>query len=382
MYKLRCFYGLSELPALSRAFFGEGEAADFFASPAWFRHLMQHFFPGPHQFRIYLLEDANGHPLLLMPLRVCQCDYSAPKARVIGSISHPENYATVSLFFAPGVSEHQAALTHLFRLLRQGDAQVPGSGVELIRLWPVEVGSEKARLIHRALRRAGYWVQVYANSYNRFERTAGVSYADYFANRSANLRYSVRRRSRALLKQGAVELILHRAVDGLDEAVAEYSSVALASWKTPESMVSDDMLELIRLAAENDCLRLGLLRLDGRVVAAQFWIVSGGVAHCARLAYCEDCKQLAVGVVLTNFMIQHVLDQDRVSYIDFGYGEEDYKGGWMKEARDYSGFLAFNPATSLGFYHGLRNILGRPVKRMAKWGIERFRRTPKETEAS
>jgi len=206
-------------------------------------------------------------------------------------------------------------------------------------------------------------VQSYANSYNRYEHTRGLSYEAYFAGRSANLRSSVRRRQRGLPRAGSPELEMH--VDGsqLDAALGAYAEVARASWKEAETMVSEDTLQLIRLAGEKRCLRLGILRLNGQAVAAQFWIVSGGVAHCARLGYDEAFKHLAVGVVLTNFMIAHVLDQDHVREDRFRLWDEDYKGGWMREGPRLLGLHGVQSATRSGLRNGLRNILGRPIKR-------------------
>lgn len=367
MYRVRCFDGFAALPPAHRALLDAACRGDFFCNPAWFGHLMLHFYPGAHRVQVYALEQAaSGEPLLLMPLRACQIDYSAFGARTLGSISHPENYAPVAMIFSADVPDRERLLIHLLKYLRRGGADSSDLPVDLLRLWPVDTASDDGRILRRALRKAGFWVQVYANSYNRYEDTVGLSYDEYFARRSANLRYSVRRRQRALEKTGQLEMALYKGTDGLDEAIEDYYAVSLGSWKEAESMVSEDMLALIRLTAANGCMRLGILRVDGVPAAAQFWIVAGGVGHCSRLAYHDDFKQQAVGVVLTNFMISHVLKDDRVNRIDFGYGEEDYKGGWMKEARDYYGFLAFNHATRQGLLHGLKNILGRPVKRLAK----------------
>lgn len=380
MYRVRCFDGFATLPQAHRALVDAACRDDYFCSPAWFGHLMAHFYPGAHRVQVYALERAaTGEPLLLMPLRACQIDYSAFGARTLGSISHPENYAQVAMIFAADVADREQLLIHLLKHFRSGGADSPGLPVDLLRLWPVDTASDDGRMLHRALRKAGFWTQVYANSYNRYEDTVGLSYDEYFAQRSANLRYSVRRRQRALEKAGTLELALYMGTDGLEQAIEDYYAVSLGSWKEAESMVSEDMLALIRLTAAKGCMRLGILRFDGVPAAAQFWIVAGGVGHCSRLAYHEDFKQQAVGVVLTNFMISHVLEDDHVSRIDFGYGEEDYKGGWMKDARDYYGFLAFNPRTRAGLLHGLKNILGRPVKRLVKAVLVMLRLRQPET---
>lgn len=380
MYRVRCFDGFAALPQAHRALLDAACRNDYFCSPAWFGHLMLHFYPGAHRVQVYALElAASGEPLLLMPLRVCYIDYSAFGARTLGSISHPENYAPVAMIFSADAPDRERLLIHLLKYMRRGGAESSDLPVDLLRLWPVDTASDDGRMLRRALRKAGFWVQVYANSYNRYEDTVGLRYDEYFALRSANLRYSVRRRQRALEKSGQLELTLYKGSDGLDEAIDDYYAVSLGSWKEAESMVSEDILALIRLTAANGCMRLGILRFNGVPAAVQFWIVAGGVGHCSRLAYHEDFKQQAVGVVLTNFMISHVLEDDHVSRIDFGYGEEDYKGGWMKDARDYYGFLAFNPGTRQGLLHGLKNILGRPIKRLAKAVLVMLRLRPPET---
>jgi hypothetical protein len=223
--------------------------------------------------------------------------------------------------------------------------------------------------VHRALRATGFLVQTYASSFNRFEDTTGLSYEEYFARRSANLRYSVRRRQRALEKAGGLELALITDPAGLGEAAGEYAAVSHASWKKPSTMLAMQTLRFMDLSARRGCLRLGILRLAGVPVAAQFWIVSGGAARCIRLAYREDHRKLAVGVVLTNFMIAHVLERDRVREIDFGVGRDEYKSGWMRDAREYCGFIAFNPSTPLGLLFAFGHIQGRRVKRLVKWGL-------------
>lgn len=368
MYRIRHFQSFNGLPpAHADLMAAEAARCGFFRSPAWFEHLMLHYYLLDQEFRLYAVEDGSGRPLLLVPLCFSTRDQAVPGARTIAAISHPENYTGTALIFAASVDDRHAVLTALLRHFRHGDHD--GSQADVLRLWPVEMDSDLAGTLHRALRGAGFVIQTYANSYNRYEDTAGLGYDAYFAARSANLRYSVRRRQRALAKAGAVELVLCRDTTGLDEALADYVNVAMASWKQPVTMIADNTLQLIRLTARLGCMRLGVLRLDGLAVAAQFWIVSGGVANCSRLAYHEAYKKLAIGVVLTDFMIAHVLDQDHVTRIDFGYGHEDYKGGWMKDARDYYGFMAFNPATRRGLFHGARHILGRPVKRAIRRGL-------------
>lgn len=383
MYRIRYFSGFGELPARYASLIAAGSTLGLFFDREWFALLMRETFDGRDAFRLYAVESAqNDAPLLLVPLRVTAFEPAVPGGRVIGSVSHQENYAPAAFVFAPSLGDPIPVLSSLFRHLKAEDSGNLDPPCDALRFWPLEVDSPSAAAILTALRRVGYRCQVFENSYNRYESTVGVSYSEYFAARSANHRYNIRRRQRALEKAGRLDLVLFRDRSRLEEAMADYFAVSLASWKSPTSMIAKSTLDLIDLAARKGCLRLGILRLDGVALAAQFWIVTGGVAYCSRLAYREDHKDLAPGVVLTNFMIAQLLDQDHVARIDFGYGEDEYKGGWMKSARNYYGILAFNPATRRGLYHGLKHILGRPVKRATKRLLGLVRPVPPRPPAS
>lgn len=370
-YRVRQFPNFTDLPGSYRTLLdGEIERLGLFREPEWFEYLMRNFFEETDELRLYGLEEADsGRPLLLAPLRYSPSDYAVKKGHVIGSISHPENYTTAALVFDPAVEHPVLVLEALFRHFRAASRDGHPQRFDAIRIWPLELGSALGDTIHQALRGAGFFVQSYANSFNRYEDTTGLSHEAYFAQRSANMRYNVRRRQRALERTGKPELILVTSPADLERSVPDYISVSRASWKPLASMFALETLQLMHLCAVKGYLRLGILRLDGRPAAVQFWIVSGGTAHCARLAHDEAYKKLAVGVVLTNFMIAHVLDHDRVSKLDYGYGPDEYKRGWMKSAREYYGFMAFNPSTRIGRLSAIRHIQGRRVKRLIKRGL-------------
>ena len=371
MYTIRHFTSFKEIPASYDALIDANTRVDLFSDPEWFAILMRNIFADKGVFRVYGVEEASGgRPLLLAPLLYGTKDRAASHAREFSSISHPENYTEIAFTFDPTVKEPGQVLTALFHHLKKGRAEHE-QPCDVIRLWPMEENSTLLKTVHAALRAAGFWVQAYANSYNRFETTEGVDYETYFARRSANLRYSVRRRQRALEKAGRLELNLYSDLAGLESAMPDYFTVSMDSWKSMATMIGIDILDLMQLAAAKGCLRLGILRLDGEPAATQFWIVTNGVAHCSRLAYREKYKHLTAGVVLTNFMIAQFLDQDHVLKIDFGYGNDDYKGGWMKEVRNYFGLMAFNPATRTGCYQGARHILGQRLKRTVRGLLRR-----------
>jgi hypothetical protein len=386
--RVRQFSEFKDLPGSYRALLdGEIERLGLFREPEWFEYLMRNVFDETDELRVYGVEEADsGRPLLLAPLQYGTSDYAIKKGCVIGSVSNPENYTTAALVFDPAVEHRIPVLEALFRHFRSASPDEYPRPFDGIRIWPVELGSALGDTIDQALRGAGFIVQSYANSFNRYEDTTGLTHEAYFAQRSANMRYNVRRRQRALEKTGTLEWVLVTSPADLEGAVPDYISVSRASWKSPTSMFALETLQLMHLCASKGYLRLGILRLEGKPVAVQFWIVSGGTAHCVRLAYDEAYKKLAVGVVLTNLMIAHVLDHDGVNKLDYGYGRDEYKRAWMRDAREYYGFIAFNPSTSIGRLSAIRHIQGRRVKRLIKRGLgllgwKRFKNQNEEKDA-
>ena len=80
-------------------------------------------------------------------------------------------------------------------------------------------------------------------------------------------------------------------------------------------------------------MRMGLASKDGEPVAAQFWTVDDGTAYIHKLAHRESAKSLSSGTTLTATLLNHVIDADRVSLVDFGTGDDPYKRDWMEEKR-------------------------------------------------
>ena len=382
-YVIHWYPTFNALPARCRGLLqAEIDRLGLYREPEWFEHLMRHYFDEDVEMRLYCVEDAESHsPLLLVPMRYSRVDPAARKAHVISVISHPENHSIAPFCFGPGLltrPEILSVLSAFFAYLRRANQDAGHVRFDVIRIWPLERDSPLSSLIHQALKQAGFIVQLYNNSYNRFEVTEGLTYEDYFKQRSANTRYHIRRCQRNLEKHGKVEFSLITRPDQLKEAVHAYIDVSDSSWKAPGTMYSLEGLQLIGLCAQKGYLRMGILRLDDVPVAADFWIVTNGSALCTRLAYHEEYKKLAPGVVLTHFMLQHILDEDHARVIDFGFGPDEYKGRWMNESRNYYGYMGFNPMSARGFTYAITNILGSKVKQgikhtLGKLGWQRFK---------
>jgi CelD/BcsL family acetyltransferase involved in cellulose biosynthesis len=241
----------------------------------------------------------------------------------------------------------QEAVDELARRLRK-------AGISRLCLSPI--GAEDPLV--GALKRSHWLIRLSQTSVNWRVRTAGMSFEEYWASRPSRLRNTVKRRARA----ARLDIRIHPAFD--EQAWRDYESVYEASWKQAEGS-PDFMRALAQAEGQAGTLRLGLAYRDGRPVAAQFWLVEGGIATIHKLAHREDARQYSPGTILTAAMFRRAMEVDRVELIDFGTGGEGYKADWMSESVPLYTLTAYDllsPNTLPGLARWLISKLVRRVR--------------------
>ena len=209
-----------------------------------------------------------------------------------------------------------------------------------------------------ALRDAGLMTRRYFRFGNWYDDTRGLSFRDYLARRPAALRNTFRRNSARLAAAGAVRFALVQDCG----ALACYEQVYAASWKRSEPYPAF-MRRLAAGLAAAGALRLGLLHVDERPVAAQIWLVRGGRAVLYKLAHDQAFDAFSPGTVLTMRMLERLLDEQRVTEFDLGGGDDPYKRLWATRRRERVGLVAFDPLTWRGALGALRHVAGGLGKR-------------------
>ena len=208
-----------------------------------------------------------------------------------------------------------------------------------------------------AFRRAGWFVFVRPAAISWQAATGGSDFAAYWAARPSRLRRSAERKARA----AGLDIEIHRRFD--PAAWADYEAVYRASWKPAEGS-----LPFLRALAETEGsagrLRLGIARLDAGALAAQLWLVEGGIATIHKLAYREESARLSPGTVLGMAMFRAAIDDDRVERIDYGLGDEPYKAEWMDERHMLWRIEAFDPRTPAGLAGAVRAAASSLVRRL------------------
>ena len=237
---------------------------------------------------------------------------------------------------------------------RGGEAIAKALRKRLIRLEIAPLGDPEP--VASDFRRSGWAVFPSPATVSWRIDTAGQDFEAYWAGRPGKLRNTGQRKAKA----AKLDIEIHRRFDRA--AWAAYEEVYAASWKPEEGSPA-----FLRTLAEEEGregrLRLGIASKDGRPLAAQLWTVEDGTAWIHKLAYREDSKALSPGTILSMAMFRAALDEDRVSRIDYGTGDDGYKRDWMGERATLWRIEAFNLRSPRGLLGAARAGLSALVRR-------------------
>jgi CelD/BcsL family acetyltransferase involved in cellulose biosynthesis len=335
-----------ELAADVRAFMEQAEMRCAEFGLAWFGNLAATVYPASPDLRFYVMRK-EGEVLAVLPLR-------AERAALGWTLHALGNFYTT--LFEPLLSPSCRA-GDLAALIAAMRADLPGLGS--LKLAPMDPSAPSYGLLLEAIRAAG-WRPFEFFAFGNWYLPIRESWTTYLAQRDGILRSTIKRMTRKFSGDGGTLEIVPGGAD-LTRAIDAYERVYATSWKKPEPY-PEFMPGLIRTCAAQGYLRLGLAWLDGRPIAAQLWIVSHGRAEIYKVAYDEDFKAYAPGTLLTAMLMEHAIEVDKVSEVDYLIGDDPYKKTWMSHRRERWGVVAYNPRSLGGLAGWAREALGRRVK--------------------
>ena len=184
------------------------------------------------------------------------------------------------------------------------------------------------------------------------------TFQTYLSSRPSRLSNTINRKTRSFFKHDRGRMEVLHGCEQVEYGIKAFVSIYEHSWKANEPFAAF-MPELIRLSARRGWLRLGLAYYDDIPVASQIWLVSGAVAYIYKLAHLDEYAQLSPGTVLSAFMLERTINQDRITKVDFLTGDDAYKKDWMSQRGERGGVAAYNPKT----VRGRALHLGRTLKR-------------------
>jgi CelD/BcsL family acetyltransferase involved in cellulose biosynthesis len=181
-----------------------------------------------------------------------------------------------------------------------------------------------------------------------------ASYDELLAGKSRNFRSQLGRRRRALEKEG--ELVFRTTLGGqeLERDLEALFRVEAAGWKSEQgtAILSDDRAQrfyrsFARVAAERGWLRIHLLELDGRAIAADYSLVFANGEFLLKTGFDEAFSRLSPGLVLRGEVLRQAIEAG-LGYYDFLGGPDHYKMRWAEDLRWRVTLRAFRGVRGLG----------------------------------
>lgn len=325
--------------------FEQGQRQNIEFGAAWYRNLINTVYPDQNGVGIYVLRKKEQPVAMLLVLA-----HKSARGQTVSSLS---NY--YSSMYAPLLDPGLKAPNLVPMLSAIKENHQP---LRHLRFAPLDPESSNYCTLLEALQLAGFATFKHF-SFGNWYHTVTEDWASYLKNRESKLQHVIKRMTRKFLAaKGTLELIT--GAPDLERGLAAYEHVYALSWKKPEPF-PDFIPGLMRTCADQGWLRLGIAWLDGKAIAAQFWIVANGKASIYKLAYDEHFKAYAPGNLLTAMLMEHVIEKDKVTEVDYLIGDDPYKKTWMNHRRERWGIVAYNPATLSGLIGLGRETAGRAI---------------------
>jgi len=341
--KFVCYTDWDQLPESANALFEQAEKDSIFFSRQWFMNLA-----------ITAIDDQT----MVLACVVAENKVTAilPLMKNDGSTwdSLKHRYTThFSLLLAD--EDQQETLT----CLGQGLSQLPFRG---LLLEPVTDDDSRIIGLQRAMEASGFNCEKIFRLYNWIYRVQGQSYNDYMAARPARLRNTISRKKRKLDREYGYEIRLFAGSD-VPQAMTDYYAVYGASWKANEQYAGF-VNGFVESFSRSGWSRLAVLYVNGQPIAAQLWFVLHGKANIFRLAYDKTWKKYSPGSILTSFLMEYVIDTDKVEEIDFLTGNDAYKQDWMSDRRVLFALSCVKSVKPTGMYKRFVELLKNVLKRL------------------
>jgi CelD/BcsL family acetyltransferase involved in cellulose biosynthesis len=189
---------------------------------------------------------------------------------------------------------------------------------------------------------------------------------DLLAARSRNLRSQVGRRRRALEKEGDLAFRVVTDAASIDQDLDALLALEASGWKGKggTAIAGDAALvahyrAFAETAAAQGWLRLYMLELNEKLIAADYGCVFRNCGYLIKTAYDEDLGRFAPGLVLRAAVLGASIEEGLERYDLLG-GPDGYKLRWADKLRGRSairGFRGARAAPAYAWHSSLRPAL-------------------------
>jgi len=311
--KFEQYNNWSQLPEYVEVLFEHASQSSMFLSREWFETL-------------YDTTANNDEPLMLACVMDDHCVYAL--LPLIGAHNNKDSFShRYSALFSLLLAEKNKI--EVINCLVEGLNQL---SIHSLALSPIATDDKNLLSLKKALESHGFETHQKFFFYNWIHHTKGQSFNEYMAQRPSQLRNTIKRKKNKLEREHDYKITLFTG-NQVQQGLVGYHFAYSASWKANEQCLALLDALAINLSKPN-WTRLAVLTINGQAAAAQLWFVVQGKASIFRLAYDEQWKCYSPGSILTEYLMQYVIDVDKVDEIDFLTGNEPYKQDWMTERRE------------------------------------------------
>jgi len=323
--------------------------SNFFLSLDWFSLLYRTVFAEEYELRIYLAHDKTETPIGML-----YCITKNKKTLISLTNYYSMEYSPVLLTSNIKANEVVHAIISYI-----ANERPRWRSIKFRLLLNDSLGYES---LTKNLRLSGFYVHTYFQYENMYYAPATKSFEEYYQERPSKLKNTIKRKEKILYKSYKVNIIHYTKPDeDLPKAISDYTHIYNNSWKKPEPYLNF-IPSLVNKTAELGILRMGILYIDDKPIAAQLWITTSSKALIYKLSYTEEFKKLSAGSILSSNLFKLCMNKDNVDEIDYGVGSENYKKDWMNNVRELWGIEAYNKQT----LRGLSNIFFMSLRKLQK----------------
>jgi ribosomal protein S18 acetylase RimI-like enzyme len=303
------------------------ENRSFFCSLAWYRNFQDMVLANDQDWKSHFIVYENDKSVqLVLPL----------KSSV--SISGYRTFESLTNFYSP--------LFQIFtKLDRSGLAgffkafSISGKNWDTLVLRAMP--EYEVRALRSDLKQAGLPCIPFFCFANWYLEVNQLSFDEYFLELSSRVRNTVTRKTKQFNRLEGTKVEIVTEGEALAKGIKAFETVYAQSWKDEETY-PEFISGLIKMASKQGALRLAVAYINDVAVAAQLWIVADNTAYIYKLAYDEKYKKLSIGSILTATLMRHVIDVDKVDFVDYLSGDDAYKKEWMSHRRERWGIMIFN----------------------------------------
>jgi len=315
--KFEWYTNWEQLPESANALFEQAEKDSLFFSRTWFENVAASLVEDDEQTMALACVLTGNKVIAILPLLMSG-----------GNIGYALKHR-YSPLYSLLLEDNEQQQKLVLACLVEGLSQLSLKG---LLLEPVADNDSHLAGLQRAMEVDGFSCDKSFRFYNWFLRVHGQSYMDYMASRPAKLRNTLSRKQRKLEREHGYNIRLFTG-DDVPKAMPDYYTVYNASWKATEQYAGF-VDEMVARFSRLGWVRLAILYSKEQPVAAQLWFVHHGKASIFRLAYDKVWKSYSPGSILTAYLMEYVIDIDKVEEVDFLFGNDAYKQDWMSDRRE------------------------------------------------